>query len=49
MNNNGTGLVLASVALSARPTVLLPIIIYNLSQHLVAGFVGGNVRRERAL
>jgi BASS family bile acid:Na+ symporter len=49
MNNNGTGLVLASVALSARPTVLLPIIIYNLSQHLVAGFVGGNVHRERGL
>lgn len=42
MNNNGTGLVLASVALSARPAVMLPIIVYNLSQHLVAGCVGGS-------
>jgi BASS family bile acid:Na+ symporter len=39
MNNNGTGLVLASMALSEYPRVLLPIIVYNLVQHLVAGFV----------
>jgi BASS family bile acid:Na+ symporter len=38
MNNNGTGLVLASIALGTRPIVLVPIIVYNLGQHLVAGF-----------
>src|SRR4029077_15818257 len=37
MNNNGTGLVLASMALAAFPSVMLPIIFYNLVQHLVAG------------
>ena len=49
MNNNGTGLVLASVALSARPAVMLPIIVYNLSQHLVAGCVGGRTVRQSGL
>ncbi len=39
MNNNGTGLVLASAALSSQPLVLLPIIFYNMAQHLVAGGV----------
>ena len=39
MNNNGTGLVLASMALADHPQVLLPIIFYNLVQHLVAGLV----------
>lgn len=39
MNNNGTGLVLATVALSRFPHVMLPIIFYNLVQHLVAGSV----------
>lgn len=37
MNNNGTGLVLASLALADHPRVLLPLIFYNLVQHLVAG------------
>jgi hypothetical protein len=37
MNNNGTGLVLASMALADYPRVMLPIIFYNLIQHLVAG------------
>src|SRR5207249_3855380 len=37
MNNNGTGLVLASMALADHPRVLLPIIFYNLVQHLLAG------------
>jgi BASS family bile acid:Na+ symporter len=37
MNNNGTGLVLASTALAGLPEVLLPVIFYNLVQHLVAG------------
>ncbi len=39
MNNNGTGLVLASMALANYPRVLLPIIFYNLVQHLIAGVV----------
>jgi BASS family bile acid:Na+ symporter len=39
MNNNGTGLVLASVALGSRPIMMLPIILYNLIQHLAAGCV----------
>ena len=39
MNNNGTGLVLASMTLAAYPRVLLPIIFYNLVQHLAAGGV----------
>ncbi|HEY6085764.1 MAG TPA: bile acid:sodium symporter [Nitrospira sp.] len=39
MNNNGTGLVLASLALSAFPRIMVPIIFYNLVQHLVAGAV----------
>jgi BASS family bile acid:Na+ symporter len=37
MNNNGTGLVMASLALAGHPRVLLPIIFYNLVQHLAAG------------
>jgi BASS family bile acid:Na+ symporter len=37
MNNNGTGLVLASLTLSAYPRVMLPIIFYNLIQHVAAG------------
>jgi hypothetical protein len=40
MNNNGTGLVLASLALADHPRVVLPIIFYNLVQHLVAGQSG---------
>jgi BASS family bile acid:Na+ symporter len=39
MNNNGTGLVLASLSLADHPRALLPIIFYNLVQHLVAGVV----------
>jgi len=39
MNNNGTGLVLASLALASYPRVMVPIIYYNLVQHLVAGSV----------
>lgn len=50
MNNNGTGLVLASVALSQFPHVMLPIIFYNLVQHLVAGSVDFLLfRNERAV
>lgn len=37
MNNNGTGLVVAGGALADFPLALLPILLYNLVQHLVAG------------
>ena len=37
MMNNGTGLVIAASALANLPDVLLPIIFYNLVQHVVAG------------
>jgi BASS family bile acid:Na+ symporter len=47
MNNNGTGLVLASMALADHPQVLLPIIFYNLVQHLVAGTVSRLMFRRR--
>ena len=40
MNNNGTGLVLASMALADHPRVMLPIIVYNLVQQVAAGAVG---------
>lgn len=36
MNNNGAGLVLASLELSDHPGVMLPIIFYNLIQHFSA-------------
>jgi bile acid:Na+ symporter, BASS family len=39
MNNNGSGLVLASVSLADHPQVMLPIIFYNLVQHLFASAV----------
>jgi BASS family bile acid:Na+ symporter len=49
MNNNGTGLVLASMALVDHPRVMLPIISYNLVQHLVAGVVDRLVCRTPTL
>src|SRR5580704_2183436 len=48
MNNNGTGLVLASMALADHPRVLLPIIFYNLVQHLGAGIVDRFLCRTRS-
>ena len=45
MNNNGTGLVLASTAMASMPLAMLPIIIYNLAQHLIAGGVNALLRR----
>jgi bile acid:Na+ symporter, BASS family len=36
MNNNGSALVLASMAMVDHPLIMLPIIFYNLAQHLVA-------------
>lgn len=46
MNNNGTGLVLASMSLADHPRVMLPIIFYNLVQHLIAGIVDRLVCRR---
>jgi BASS family bile acid:Na+ symporter len=48
MNNNGTGLVLASIALSAHPDVMLPVIAYNLIQQIAAASVGAWQGRTRA-
>ena len=48
MNNNGTGLVMASMALADHPRVLLPIIFYNLVQHLVAGAADRIIRDGEA-
>ncbi|HMB07063.1 MAG TPA: bile acid:sodium symporter [Isosphaeraceae bacterium] len=48
MNNNGTGLVMASLALADHPRVLLPIIFYNLVQHLVAGAADRIIRDGEA-
>jgi hypothetical protein len=39
LNNNGTGLVLASVALAHLPGVMLTVILYTLVQHVIAGMV----------
>jgi BASS family bile acid:Na+ symporter len=39
MTNNGTGLVLAGAALSGMPAAILPVLTYNLIQHLFAGAV----------
>jgi bile acid:Na+ symporter, BASS family len=39
MNNNGAGLVMASLAFSGHPSVMLPIIFYNLIQHFMAALV----------
>ncbi|MBV8318540.1 MAG: bile acid:sodium symporter [Planctomycetaceae bacterium] len=49
MNNNGSGLVMASLALADHPRVLLPIIFYNLVQHLVAGAADRILERGRAV
>lgn len=48
LNNNGTGLVLASVALPNHPRAMLPIILYNLVQHLAAGVASRVTRDDRA-
>ena len=39
MNNNGSGLVLSSLALADHPTIMIPIIFYNLAQQIFAGLV----------
>jgi BASS family bile acid:Na+ symporter len=51
MNNNGTGMVLAAAALAGLPCTVLPVLAYNLVQHLVAGgvnwFFGRAALKER--
>ena len=47
MNNNGTALVLASLALAQFPRVMIPIIFYNLLQHIVAGGLHQVVTAEK--
>jgi len=47
MNNNGTGLVLASLILAPYPRVMVPIIFYNLVQHVVAGSIHMVLDRNR--
>jgi BASS family bile acid:Na+ symporter len=37
MNNNGTGLVLAASAFGSLPWAVVPVLSYNLVQHIVAG------------
>jgi BASS family bile acid:Na+ symporter len=49
MNNNGTGLVLASMAMGSQPLVMLPIIVYNLVQHLIAGGVDAVLRKAETI
>ena len=46
MNNNGAGLVLASMALADHPGVLLPIIFYNLVQHFAASIADYSLFRR---
>jgi bile acid:Na+ symporter, BASS family len=40
MSNNGTGMVLASGAFAALPWAAVPVLTYNLIQHVFAGGVG---------
>jgi BASS family bile acid:Na+ symporter len=49
MNNNGAGLVLASVAFHRYPLAVLPIVFYNIVQQLTAGVVHALHRRRQAL
>jgi BASS family bile acid:Na+ symporter len=47
MNNNGTGLVLACWALAELPGAILPVLVYNLVQHLIAGGVNTSLARGK--
>jgi len=48
MNNNGSGLVLASTTMADHPNVLLTIVAYNLVQQVVAGIADHWVARRHA-
>lgn len=45
MTNNGTGLVVATTALAHVPDVMLPVIFYNLVQHVVAALADAATTR----
>jgi BASS family bile acid:Na+ symporter len=45
MSNNGTGLVLAAEVLTSHPMGMLPVVAYNLVQHLLAGAADRALRR----
>ncbi len=45
MNNNGTGLVLVAEKMNQHPLVLLPIILFNLEQQIMAGLMEWWLRR----
>ena len=48
MNNNGTGMVLAASALVTLPWAVVPVLAYNLVQHVVAGLLSRSLAvRER--
>ena len=48
MNNNGTGMVLAASALVTLPWAVVPVLAYNLDQHVVAGLLSRSMAaRER--
>jgi BASS family bile acid:Na+ symporter len=47
MNNNGTGMVLASTSLASLPYAILPVLMYNLVQHLVASCVKWSLAGSR--
>jgi BASS family bile acid:Na+ symporter len=46
MSNNGTGMVLASAAFAALPWAAVPVLTYNLVQHVVAGGVSRSLGRR---
>jgi BASS family bile acid:Na+ symporter len=47
MNNNGTGLVLASTALSDHPAVMLPMIFYTLVQQIMAAVIDWRIFKSQ--
>jgi BASS family bile acid:Na+ symporter len=47
MNNNGTGMVLASTSLATLPCAILLVLVYNLVQHLVAAIVKRSLEKVR--
>ena len=46
MNNNVVGLALASITLYDHSLIMLPIIIYNLLQHIIAGIVDKRINKD---
>jgi len=47
MSNNGTGLVVATTRLPDHPLVMLPLLLYNLLQHVAAGVSDRLLMRRR--